>query len=690
MKCGFIRALVFIATAVLSLVSPASVAGQTDSPSYCTADMLDIRVLPPLEPQTVSEIRALIIELQNRAESSCTLPRAPHIELLDQGGADSLAADDFQDDSAAAGEFQNRKFTLAPGEVVHVVITWPSRGGWDSFPGCFSRDRMTLALDYNQPPMLEVQHLWARLCDRAYVSRFRMGHYSGDPIPATWLKRFHAQPSDFDPDRQISSEQPPIRLDFMSDHEMLNDGFYSQILVSLPHIEFDCPYSLLRKREASGKTEVYLNHCEALTPQERSHLGFQDQKWVARLDVGNLGMAAEQPGTVEYEVISGVATGEKKINAIAKAHIMMMDPEPPALPLVDSPRPDCRAAQLKASDLSPISGGPWHEAHIYNVTNISDQVCRVGGLPRLELLYPPNQSHTTDPKPCPNCSDSLFHPRPSGWIDLGPGDSAHFLVGSTRFDLNSPTWRMKCDMPGLRLVMTAENSEDQNFALPLPFATGTCAQLTVSAWRSGRYDDDPLNIQFDQQDAKRRKSVEDAPLPKDCEKKDFGKTGRPVNFPAANGLEFGLSANPEHFLKGKPIGLYIWQVNPTDQPISYASCPPVFETEVFDFYGHRVLNRFEEKQRENPMPGMQSVQVCTATMMVTLPPHTCSVSEGVMDLSQQYSLPPGEYLVTRRDETRQERTETPSGDSSVKEAPVPAKSEGYPARPGIVIFVDQQ
>ncbi len=708
MKRSLMRTIAFVA-GVFSLASPTSAAGQTGAVSDCTADMLEIRVLPPIQAKSVLEIRTIVVELQNRAILSCTLPSAPHIELLEQGGADELIANDFEDDASTAEEFQKKQYILAPGEVVHALIVWPSRGSWNSF-GCFNRDRMALAFNYNQPPLLEVQHLWARLCDRAYVSRFRVGHYAGESIPATWLKRFQAQPSDFAVPDVIGphdAEHSPIKVDAVSDGEMLNDGFYSQLFVSLPHIEFDCPYVLLRKREPDGKTKVYLNHCDVLTPEERSQQHFQDQRWSTRLDVGNLGMSAEQPGTVEYEVVAGIGKGvggvvadkpekEKKVYAAAQTQVLMMDPEPPALPVIDSPQPDCQAAQLKAADLSPMAGGPWHEAHIYNVTNISDQACRVGGLPRLELFYPPDKSHTTNPKPCPNCSDPLFLPRPSGWIDLVPGDSAHFLVGSTRFDLASSTWRMKCDVPGMSLVMTAENlgyqtTENQNPAvsLPLPFGTGTCAQFTVTAWRAGKYDDDPVNIQFDQRDEKRRKAVEDNVLPKDCEKKDFSKTGRPVIFPASSGLQFGMSVPHERFVKGKPIGLYLWQVNPTDKPLSYMSCPPLFEMEVFDFYGHRVLDHVEQKREQNQPPGIEFPYICSATIMATVPPHTCSASETTADLSQQYSLPPGEYLITRRD-GRRAAEGTGTGDSRGLEAPVTPPSEGYPIRPGIVIFVDQQ
>ena len=38
---------------------------------YCTKAMLDIRVLPPLEPDTPEKIRALVVEIENRSEFAC-------------------------------------------------------------------------------------------------------------------------------------------------------------------------------------------------------------------------------------------------------------------------------------------------------------------------------------------------------------------------------------------------------------------------------------------------------------------------------------------------------------------------------------------------------------------------------------------------------------------------------------------
>jgi len=197
MKRSLMRIIAFV-VGVLSLASPTSVAGQTDVVPYCTADMLDIRVLPPLQAKSGLEIHALVVELQNRElqnrelqnrelqdheiqnreKLSCALPQAPHIELIEQGGADELVANDFEDDASTAEEFQKKQYILAPGEVVHALIVWPSRASWDSFAGCFNRDRMALAFDYNQPPPK------CNICGRVCVTAPMSPDFVWDITPA--------------------------------------------------------------------------------------------------------------------------------------------------------------------------------------------------------------------------------------------------------------------------------------------------------------------------------------------------------------------------------------------------------------------------------------------------------------------------------------------------------------------------
>lgn len=240
---------VLVLTGFLSPAVSIRANAQIEAPPLCSPDMLDIGVLPPFGRETVKEIRAMVIELQNRAQSVCTLPPAPYIALLPQDGADSFTGNDYEDDDPAATDFKKIQYDLGPGEVVHTIIVWPSRASWNSFPGCFSRDRLAMGFEFNVPPLLEVEHLWARLYDRAYVSRFRLGHYAG-------LKRFSAQEADLAVTAELGeadNKQPSIGLESKLDREMLNDPVYSDLFLELPHLDFDCPLSYCASVRQMGR-----------------------------------------------------------------------------------------------------------------------------------------------------------------------------------------------------------------------------------------------------------------------------------------------------------------------------------------------------------------------------------------------------------------------------------------------------
>jgi hypothetical protein len=113
----------------------------------------------------------------------------------------------------------------------------------------------------------------------------------------------------------------------------------------------------------------------------------------------------------------------------------------------------------------------------------------------------------------------LFQPRPSGWIDLKPLESAHFIVGASCFPQDSGPWRQICDIvETLELKLTGENQ-----VMSMPFGVGTCAQVNISAWRAGSYDDDPQNLIY-----AKSTSTPQADLPKQCAAKDVSPLGRPV------------------------------------------------------------------------------------------------------------------------------------------------------------------
>lgn len=625
------------------LAGAAALPAWAGEPISCTPEMLDVRVLPLLESESVLRVQTLIIELQNRSQSLCKLPDAA-VELLPKSGADELTTRFTNDPDTSANRLSNRDNQLFPLDVAHLLVSWPSRAAWNMFEGCFDRDRLVLSIGWNQPPILSVEHLWARLCDRAYISGYRAGRYADEGLPTEWLQRFRAAPGDFAAPRVLSGNaagKEAISASTANERAMLQD--YFELSLDLPRVDFNCPFVVLRKREADGTTTVYLNHCAMTTAEELKKSGLQQPNWTARL---NLPALAEQPqntGRVEYEVISRIEHEGKPAYASALASIRIRDPELPSLPATESPLPDCKAEQLEWKTLPPLDRGKFHEAHVYQAANTSEQACAVGGVPQITFSHPEGQSYTWIPTPCPNCEDSLFQPRPSGWIDLSPGDSAHFLVGAFRYNTEAGHWRLICSQVE---TITVKFSEE---VIKLPFEAGTCAGVNISAWRAGVYDGDPMNLEYDRARAKQKQDLEAHAVPAECGKNDFGTTGRPVFFPAEKDLRFGISVEQEHFLKGTPVGVHIWTANTSDKAIIYMTCPALLEMALYDAYGHRLFTRAEEKMREQHKASVTHVMVCSATFQISVPPHSCSASPDKMILSDQYSLPPGEYVVMKKE-----------------------------------------
>jgi hypothetical protein len=112
----------------------------------CTPEILDVQVLPPLEPNTAHDRHVLAIELQNRSQSGCQL-LGRTVQLLPESGADTFTNSFFSDQELTPTErqFEQNRSLLAPGEWAHVVIAWDSRASV-LFPGCINRDRLTLTL----------------------------------------------------------------------------------------------------------------------------------------------------------------------------------------------------------------------------------------------------------------------------------------------------------------------------------------------------------------------------------------------------------------------------------------------------------------------------------------------------------------------------------------------------------------
>jgi hypothetical protein len=622
----------------------------------CTAEMLDVRVLPLIEWGSARELHRLAIEFRNRGGVACQL-RDTFVQLLPQGGADGFTGGSNYDEPMGAGEaeFRERDYELRPGETANILVVWRSRSS-PLYPECVNRDSLGVSLRYDQPAFVKVEHLWMKICDRAYVSRMRLGPYLGEDMPKAWLERIGAKETDFGPlpfAVPRTPDDPPIAVEAQREREMLGD--YFELFLGLPRPDVECPFVVLRKREADGQTKVYVNHCE----EDRERQGkLQDTKWTARLMAPQIGLQPERTGRVEYEVFSRIREGEGSAYAEAATSVMVRDAKLPGLPEIAAGLPECEAGQLKAERVAELNGGKFHDALAYQATNVSGGSCRVGGVPQLEYWFPAEQSHSWTPSACPNCEDVLFKPRPSGWIDLAAGESAHFLVGATRYNTEKGPWRQICDVVE-KLILTLREGQ----TMTLPFGVGTCAEVTISAWREGKYDGDAMNVAYEKSVAVRGEKA----LPKQCATGDFSKLGRPMMLEPWGDLQFGLSVTEERIPQGQPPILHLWIDNTSDKEESVMTCMTldVFWAEDFDLYdayGHRVLKKKEWEPRRRPAGVEEKPSLlcfggwsCGRNFPIPIPAHTCmngAAEPGGYDFNRNllmyYDLPPGKYYAVPR------------------------------------------
>jgi hypothetical protein len=258
---GIVKPILAIAVFFVGLGGPRSAwAGPGEA---CTAEVLDVRVLPPMEWGSAKELHRLAIEFRNRGAAGCQL-RETFVQLLPQGGADGFTGGSNYDEPMGVGEeeFRQREYELRPGETAHILVVWRSHSS-PLYPECVNRDSLGVSLRYDQPAFVKVEHLWMKICDRAYVSRMRLGPYLGEGMPEAWMERFGARATDFGRLPMVkpqAPDDPPISLEAQGPREMLGD--YFELFLELPRPEVECPFVVLRKREADGQTRVYINHCD--------------------------------------------------------------------------------------------------------------------------------------------------------------------------------------------------------------------------------------------------------------------------------------------------------------------------------------------------------------------------------------------------------------------------------------------
>jgi hypothetical protein len=327
--------------------------------------------------------------------------------------------------------------------------------------------------------------------------------------------------------------------------------------------------------------------------------------------------------------------------SLAESHIDLVahDPTPPAQAAIVNPVPECTGLELGITSPSPVIAESDKTLRAYEATNTSGHACSVAGTPDLGFH-----------EACPNCMNDLFALRPNGRIDLQPSQSAHFLVGYKNGAFSSNCYNFE------KMEFRASSHSAR---VSLPFNVGICGTLDVSAWREGKFDNDPMNIQW----AKTHPPSADptTPIPPDCDKPELLSKGRPMMVQEGKVSPYGLSLAQHEFKAGKKITLHIWIDNTSNTRTGVMSCEGLdyFKAtgfDLYDAYGHRVLRRNEAKMQKKYKEDSDQARffgglVCTRNFPIYIPAHTCVTGDDydfTTELTADYDLPPGEYTVRPR------------------------------------------
>jgi len=121
--------------------------------------------------------------------------------------------------------------------------------------------------------------------------------------------------------------------------------------------------------------------------------------------------------------------------------------------------------------------------------------------------------------------------------------------------------------------------------------------------------------------------------------------GRPVLFPARNGIAYGVSAMPD-----KPLTVHIWMGNHTEKPqTTYLCCNTTFVRyiDLYDQSGQRTPSRLEIANAKSPLADPldpRAVENCGCSGWSTVPAHSLKVIDHG-NLSTSYALASGRYTI---------------------------------------------
>ena len=650
-------AIVFLAIFVTPFGGGCLAADRLDVVPACLPSSLDVHALPPATSLPVPRNHLLVFEVQNIGKTSCSLD-SPAVRLTPSLGPrdrEYNAVKYLPDGSSADGEFEET--VLASGDWVHALVVWKSQGP-SKYPNwaCVEHSGLDFLLmheNHGSEPVtktsVEIRNIQMRSCLIVFVSEYRRGRYTpSSVIREDWLQGFG-------PDRGETYPVPanPASLQILHDPSLLQIGSnpprilvgegFELSLKRTAKAETDCDYRMLRKRESDGTTVISLQNCEETVGAASTAQKSSSEVIRTYIDPNLIGMQPAHPGSVAYDVITNI--GRPDAPSWVESHIDLLahDPSPPAQAAILNPLPNCTESQLKIVPLAPAIAKPGTTLQAYESANASNEACAVAGVPYIRI-----EDYMW--VPCPNCANNLFAERPNGRIDLQPGQKAHFLVGTEFHSEDSDYWSECQPIKTINFDLSKDKK-----SLTLLFAGGACGTFDVSAWREGKFDNDPLNLQW----AKTHPASSDptTAIPRDCDKPELLSRGRPIMIPMGKDLAFGLSLADHEFKAGEAITLHIWVDNTGDSRAGVWTCMGLdyFKAtgfDLYDAYGHRVLRRNEAKMQEkcDTDTGFRRVErgVCLRNFQIYIPAHSCLTGDEydfTTNLTAAYDLPPGEYTV---------------------------------------------
>lgn len=670
MKRSVRRNLLWVLLVAGCWIGSIPAAGQAKSLAFCTGEKLDLNLMPEAisAPRPVTA-GLLALSIQNRSSIACILPEFTLQLPPDNPEPPLWAALDATDVSDAARLFSKKSRVLAPGDRAHLVIAFsyvPEKSHVNELYDCHVDEglRFMLAPVPNPAPpwLFEAVNLGIKRCGPVWVSNYRAGEYSrGEPVAPAWMQRFDLRMDDIaQPKPVATADTQNLSLGTYSGNVFYilsspEIGLWSDFLLQLhgkTPLPRACPFRSIRKREDDGTTLFYFNPCPSIEDSNAN-------SFVNSIDVSlkALRLLPQKTGDVAYDVVSTSSTKAGEIDSEAVFILDVREPSDPTLPPIDTKLGLCKASQLSVS--SPVvdlgdhwnhprnyarDGEAWRDGRAFQVTNTATEGCLLGGMPEVSFANPPEMKDgEIRPEICRDCANDLFRPRGSQWIELEPQQTAHFLAAVTVYD-NRYFGRCLV-IGGIRLSLPSGS-------IDLPFDTASCTRVDVSPWRAGRFDADPLNIEYDRQEHQRemQRTAALKPLPQECANEVSEDTGRPIMFPSRGSLQHGLSSHSSRY--GKPVPLIEWTLNPTDASVTTMGCGDdgwdwFNDVDVFDASGNRVLDKAEAASW--PFKATRQPPFCTLNVPVTIPAHTCwhgaFSTHAYADVRDHYSLSPGEYFL---------------------------------------------